>query len=132
MSKFLRVNHERFSRVAGSKPVLVAGALAVTDLAGGLFIVPAVLKWQLPEQAQARLGATLTLGNVYFNPLTLTLELNDISLRTAREGALLAADKLRADFELSSLFRRAWTFADIQLEQPALRIEFDKQGALNL
>jgi hypothetical protein len=132
MSKFLRVNHERFSRVAGSKPVLVAGALAVAYLAGGLFIVPAVLKWQLPEQAQARLGATLTLGNVYFNPLTLTLELNDISLRTAREGALLAADKLRADFELSSLFRRAWTFADIQLEQPALRIEFDKQGALNL
>jgi hypothetical protein len=126
------MNHERFSRIAGSKPVLVVGALAIAYLAGGLFIVPAVLKWQLPEQAQARLGATLTLGNVYFNPLTLTLEIHDISLRTAREGALLAADKLRADFELSSLFRRAWTFADIQLEQPALRVEFDKQGALNL
>jgi hypothetical protein len=98
MSKFLRVNHERFSRIAGSKPVLVAGALAIAYLAGGLFIVPAVLKWHLPEQAQARLGATLTLGNVYFNPLTLTLEIHDISLRTAREGALLAADKRRADF----------------------------------
>jgi len=132
MSKFFQIKQERLGRIAGSKPVLGAGALAVAYLAGGLFIVPAVLKWQLPEQAQARLGATLALGNVYFNPLTLTLEVNDISLRTVHEGALLAADKLRADFEMSSLFRRGWIFADIQLEQPTLRIEFDKQGRLNL
>lgn len=124
--------HGRLASIAGSKPVLAVGALALTYLAGGLFIVPAVLKWQLPEQAQSRLGATLSLGHVYFNPLTLTLELGDVSLRTVREGTLLAAERLRADFELSSLFRRAWTFADIQLEQPSLRIAFDKDGALNL
>jgi uncharacterized protein involved in outer membrane biogenesis len=124
--------HGRLASIAGSKPVLVVGALALTYLAGGLFIVPAVLKWQLPEQAQSRLGATLSLGHVYFNPLTLTLEMGDVSLRTVREGTLLAADKLRADFEFSSLFRRAWTFADIQLDQPSLRLEFDKDGALNL
>lgn len=124
--------HGRLASIAGSKPVLAVGALALTYLAGGLFIVPALIKWQLPEQAQSRLGATLSLGHVYFNPLTLTLEMGDVSLRTVREGTLLAADKLRADFEFSSLFRRAWTFADIQLEQPSLRIEFDKEGALNL
>ena len=124
--------HGRLASIAGSKPVLAVGALALTYLAGGLFIVPALLKWQLPEQAQSRLGATLSLGHVYFNPLTLTLELGDVSLRTVREGTLLAAEKLRADFEFSSLFRRAWTFTDIQLEQPSLRIEFDKDGGLNL
>lgn len=124
--------HGRLASIAGSKPVLAVGALALTYLAGGLFIVPALLKWQLPEQAQSRLGATLSLGHVYFNPLTLTLEMGDVSLRTVREGTLLAAEKLRADFEFSSLFRRAWTFTDIQLEQPSLRIEFDKDGALNL
>ncbi|WP_194713669.1 DUF748 domain-containing protein [Noviherbaspirillum soli] len=124
--------HGRLASIAGSKPVLAVGALALTYLAGGLFIVPALLKWQLPEQAQSRLGATLSLGHVYFNPLTLTLEMGDVSLRTVREGTLLAADKLRADFEFSSLFRRAWTFTDIQLEQPSLRIEFDKDGGLNL
>lgn len=124
--------HGRLASIAGSKPVLAVGALALTYLAGGLFLVPALLKWQLPEQAQSRLGATLSLGHVYFNPLTLTLELGDVSLRTVREGTLLSADKLRADVEFSSLFRRAWTFADIQLEQPSLRLEFDKNGTLNL
>lgn len=126
------VKHRRLARLIGSKPVLVAGALALTYLASGLFIVPALLKWQLPAQAERRLGATLTLGHVYFNPLTLTLEMRDVSLHTVREGTLLAAEKLRADFEMSGLFRRTWTFADIQLEQPSLRIEFDKEGQLNL
>ena len=123
---------QKFDRVAGSKPVLAVGALAILWLAGGLFGVPALLKWQLPQQVQRQLGATLSLGEVYFNPLTLTLEVGDVSLSTVREGTLMSAARLRADLELSGLFQRAWTFADIQLEQPMLRIEYDKHGALNL
>lgn len=122
----------RLDRIVTSWPVLTAGALAITYLAGGLFLVPALLKWQLPAQVQQRLGATLTLGDIYFNPLTLTLEVNGISLRTVKEGTLLAADRLRADLELSGLFQRAWVFADVELDHPMLRIEYDKQGALNL
>ena len=34
-----------------------------------------------------------------------------------REGTLMSAGKLRADLEMSGLFRRAWTVADIQLER---------------
>lgn len=132
MSKSKGIGHGRIDRIAGSKPALAVGALAIAYLAGGLFLVPALLKWQLPEQVQRRLGATLTLGDVYFNPLTLTLEVNGISLRTVKEGTLLAADKLRADLELAGLFRRTWTFASIDLEQPTLRIEYDRDGALNL
>ncbi|MET0963228.1 MAG: DUF748 domain-containing protein, partial [Noviherbaspirillum sp.] len=132
MSKSSGLKRGRLDRIAGSKPVLAAGALTIAYLAGGLFLVPALLKWQLPEQVQQRLGATLTLGDVYFNPLTLTLVVNGISLRTVKEGTLLAADKLRADLELSGLFRRTWTFADVELDHPMLRIEYDKAGALNL
>ena len=132
MSKSTSTLRHRFDRIAGSKPMLAVGTVAIVWLAGGLFGVPALLKWQLPQQVQRQLGATLTLGEVYFNPLTLALEVNDISLRTVREGTLLSAGKLRADLEMSGLFRRAWTVADIQLEQPMLRIEYDKHGALNL
>jgi hypothetical protein len=132
MSQSTSAMRQRFDRVAGSKPVLAVGALAIVWLAGGLFGVPALLKWQLPQQVERRLGATLTLGEVYFNPLTLALEINDVGLSTVKEGTLLSAGKLRADLEMSGLFRRAWTFADIQLEQPMLRIEYDKHGALNL
>ena len=132
MSKSTSAMRQSFDRVAGSKPVLVVGALAIAWLAGGLFGVPALLKWQLPQQVERQLGATLSLGEVYFNPLTLALEVNDVSLSMVKEGTLMSAAKLRADLEMSGLFRRAWTFADIQLEQPMLRIEYDKDGALNL
>ena len=66
MSKSTSALRHRFDRIAGSKPVLAAGALAIAWLAGGLFGVPALLKWQLPQQVQRQLGATLTLGEVYF------------------------------------------------------------------
>lgn len=132
MSKSTSAMRHRFDRVAGSKPVLAVGALAIVWLAGGLFGVPALLKWQLPQQVQRQLGATLTLGEIYFNPLTLALEANDVSLSMVKEGTLMSAAKLRADLEMSGLFRRTWTLADIQLEQPMLRIEYDKNGALNL
>jgi hypothetical protein len=132
MNKDSHSKPNRFARVIGSRPVLVAGALVTVYLAGGLFGVPALLQWQLPKQAQSRLGATLELGKVYFNPFTLALDMRDINLRTRREGALLSADRLRIDFEMSSLFRRAWTFSDILLEQPMLTIELDKDGRLNL
>jgi len=132
MNKPMSTMRQKFDRVAGSKPVLAVGALAILWLAGGLFGVPALLKWQLPQQVQRQLGATLSLGEVYFNPLTLTLEVDDVSLSMVREGTLMSAAKLRADLEVSGLFRRAWTFADIRLEQPMLRIEYDKHGVLNL
>jgi uncharacterized protein involved in outer membrane biogenesis len=132
MTKSTSAMRHSFDRVAGSKPVLAVGALAIVWLAGGLFGVPALLKWQLPQQVQRQLGATLTLGEVYFNPLTLALEANDVSLSMVKEGTLMSAAKLRADLEMSGLFRRTWTLADIQLEQPMLRIEYDKHGALNL
>ncbi|MBK4733837.1 DUF748 domain-containing protein [Noviherbaspirillum pedocola] len=132
MNKTSHSKQNRFARVIGSRPVLVAGALATVYLAGGLFGVPALLQWQLPQQVESRLGATLELGKVYFNPFTLVLELRDINLRTRREGALLSADRLRIDFELSSLWHRAWTFADILLDQPTLTLELDKDGKLNL
>lgn len=132
MNKTSHSKQHRFARAIGSRPVLVAGALVTVYLAGGLFGVPALLQWQLPKQAESRLGATLELGKVYFNPFTLAMDMRDISLHTRREGALLSADRLRIDFELSSLLHRAWTFADILLDQPTLNVELDKDGKLNL
>src|SRR6476620_2429250 len=104
MSKSTSSMRQKFDRVAGSKPALAAGTLAIAWLAGGLFGVPALLKWQLPQQVQRQLGATLSLGEVYFNPLTLALEGNDVSRSMVKEGTLMSAARLRADLEMSGLF----------------------------
>ena len=41
-------------------------------------------------------------------------------------------DRLFVDFQLSSLFRWAWTFAEIQLEGPRLDVSLAPDGRLNL
>jgi len=45
---------------------------------------------------------------------------------------IMGFDRLFVDFQLSSLFRWAWTFADIRIEQPSLYVEIQPNGRLNL
>src|SRR5262249_50686080 len=53
-------------------------------------------------------------------------------LREADGRPLLGFDRLFVDFELSSLVRRAWTFAEIQLDAPRLDVVMAPDGRLNL
>ncbi|MFA6500052.1 MAG: DUF748 domain-containing protein, partial [Desulfurivibrionaceae bacterium] len=43
-----------------------------------------------------------------------------------------AVERLFVDFETESLFRRAWTFSDLIIEKPAIRLKIDSEGRLNL
>src|SRR5439155_24263753 len=72
------------------------------------------------------------IGDVRLNPLLFKLEIKRFRLQEADGRPLLAFDRLFLDFELSSLFRRAWTFREIQLEAPRLDVVLSPDGRLNV
>src|SRR5439155_14578503 len=72
------------------------------------------------------------IGDVRLNPLLFKLEIKHFRLQEADGRPLLGFDRLFVDFELSSLFRRAWTFAEIQLEAPRLDVVLAPDGRLNV
>jgi len=45
---------------------------------------------------------------------------------------MVAFGRLWVDFQLSSLFRRAWTFADVQIDGLELYVEVQRDGSLNV
>ncbi len=112
----------------GAAALVVVAAWA----AFGWWAVPALVRWQLPAQAQKLLQREASVGEVRFDPFRLRLELAQLQLRDAGGDPLLAIDALVADLRWASLVRRTWSFDALLLQGPQLRLVVDAQGRLNL
>ena len=122
----------RLRRVALSLPVLIIVGLLVLYALAGFFLAPYLIKRQIPSFAQEKLGAQAALAEARVNPFLLTVELKGFRLAENEKQPLLAFDRLFVDLEASSIFRWAWTFADIVIERPLLTLDIDPEGELNI
>lgn len=89
----------------------------------GFFLVPYIAKQQIATQLTALLKKPVTVESVSFNPYTFKADINGFSITENNSAenngdALLGFQQLRVNFQLSSVFRLAWTFREIQLSQP--------------
>src|SRR6202171_1458964 len=95
-----------------------AGLLAVYTVAG-FWLVPLVIKNQVPKFGQTELARRATIGAVSFNPYTLRLEAQDLRLAEADGAPLFAIGNLAVELQWRSLVRRAWSFAAIRVTAPS-------------
>ena len=109
----------------------IAGILAVYA-ALGFLAVPRILTGIARDTVKADFGRDLAIGDLRFNPFTLTLEVDKLALPDADGSPLLAFDRLLVDFELNSLWRRAFSFRKIALDGLAVSAVIRPGGALNL
>jgi uncharacterized protein involved in outer membrane biogenesis len=107
--------------------VLLAGAYTLA----GFFLVPRLITSYATRFVHEQLKRRLSIGEVRVNPLLFKLEIKAFRLQEGDGRPLAAFDRLFIDFELSSLFRRAWTFAEIELDAPRADAIIDKDGKLN-
>src|SRR5262249_20227543 len=98
----------------------------------GFLAAPALLKRYLPRYAEEQLGSQVTVGDVRINPFLLRLEVKGFQLEYPAGQPLVGFGRLLVDFQLSSLFRRAWTFAEVQIDDLDLNVEVQRDGRLNL
>jgi len=106
------------------------GTLACYALAG-FFFVPAIVKSQATKYVEHELGHKLDLGEIHFNPFTLASEVTGFDLKEASGASLVSFKRLFVNFQTSSLFRRAWTFAALEVDAPAARFELRPDGTHN-
>jgi hypothetical protein len=119
-------------RITSSKVVLGAVAALLLYALAGFGLAPYLLERYLPRYAEAQLGSQVTIADVRVNPFLLRLEVQGVRLEYPPGQPLVGFDRLLVDFQLSSLFRRAWTFADVQLDGLDLNVEHQRDGSLNL
>ena len=109
----------------------VGAAFASYTLAG-LFLVPWLAKSSIESYVREDLGRQVSIGELTFNPFTFASDIRNFSLSEA-DGSLIASfDLLRINFSLSSIFNRAWTFSEVRLDAPQMRVLVAADGSLNL
>jgi hypothetical protein len=107
------------------------GAVGVYAVAGA-WLLPSVIKSQLPKFVETELERKATLGEVSFNPFTLRLEAKEFRLAEASGAPLFGVDALAVEMQWRSLLRRAWSFAEISVAKPAVQLAIAPDGKFNI
>ncbi len=110
----------------------VAAALLAMYTVAGFWLVPLVIKNQVPKLAQSELARQAAIGEVSFNPYALRLEAHDLRLAEADGAPLFAIGNLAVQLEWKSLVMRAWSFAEIRIAAPSARLAIAPDGKFNL
>ncbi len=126
----------RFVAFAGKRParfkwLVRAGVVLVIYTLAGFFLVPAIIKWQMLKRLPALTKRAAAINQVKFNPYALSLTIRGFSL-TEPDGSVFSSfDELYVNFQLSSIFRWKWTFAEISLKKPFAQITYRPDGTFN-
>jgi hypothetical protein len=97
----------------------------------GFLLVPRLFKRYVSNYAAEKLKRKASIVEVRVNPFLFTVDAQGFVLKEADDSPIIGFGRLFVDFELSSLFRWAWTFADIRIERPMLHVEIRQDGCLS-
>ena len=114
---------------------LGTGCALAAYSAAGFWLVPFVIKNQLPKFAEKELARQASIADVRFNPFTLRLEADKIAFReaaSANNAPLLSIGALAVQLEWKSIVRRAWSVAEIRITAPQAQLTITPDGKFNL
>ena len=122
-----------FSRSRLFRVAAIAALLAALYALAGFWLAPKLLRSTLLEQIpKTFVGVKPSVGEIHVNPFLLRVEIHDFSLSDANGAALAGFRRLLVDFDVSSIWHRAYTFGRIELDTPQLNAIVAPDGRLNL
>lgn len=95
----------------------------------GFVLLPTLVEWQLPKQASAQLGRTVTLEAARFNPFTLSLRLEGLTVKET-DGTTNAAavGAIETDLQWRSIVHLGLVFSRLDIDAPRFSlIRFDEK-----
>ncbi len=98
----------------------------------GFFLLPVIIKWQLPRQLTEWTRRTTTVQQVRVNPFALSLTVRGLRLGETNGTPFASVAEFYANFEVASIWRRAWTFDRIRLVQPQVQLRRFATGRFNV
>jgi uncharacterized protein involved in outer membrane biogenesis len=113
---------------AAAIPVALVGLYALL----GFKVAPSIVRDQAQAFVREHYQRELAIGAVAIHPFKLQAEVRDLALPDADGRPMLGFQRLFVDFEIASLWNRAFTFKDVTIEAPLLRAVVRPDGSLNL
>lgn len=116
-------------RCSRRKRGVLIGLLVYTVV--GFFVVPPIVKWQIHKQLPVYTHRQATVKQVKVNPFALSLTVRGLALTETNGTPFVGFDELYVNFQLSSLFRWAFTFSEIKLTRPTANVVCFADGQFN-
>ena len=113
------------------RSVWLAGALVVYSCLGFL-LAPWLIRTNMIGTVRELYGADLRLERVALNPFVLSLRLEGVELDAPDGDPILRLAELFVNFQLSSLFRWAYTFDEVRVAGSEFFVARGQDGRLNL
>src|SRR3984893_5730588 len=127
-SPLLQFIKSKAFRISAAVVVVVVGLYAIA----GFVLAPRILRSALMDDIPKTLGVTTRVGEIRLNPFLLQLEIKDLSLAAPSGTKLLGFGRLFVDFEWSSIWHLAYSFADVDIDAPFVNAIVSHDGNLNL
>ncbi|MEW6078599.1 MAG: DUF748 domain-containing protein [Thermodesulfobacteriota bacterium] len=109
----------------------ITGLLAIYVFTG-FFIIPLVARNTTVSKLSQAIDRKVAIGKVRFNPFTLTLAVENFSVKQKDSVDDMAAfQSLFVNLEWRSLFRAAPVVSQARLDKPVVRLFRDERGAFN-
>jgi Domain of Unknown Function (DUF748) len=122
----------QFTKTKAFRIAAVVTLLVALYALAGFVLAPRLLRSALLEDIPKTLGVTPTVGEIRVNPFLFRLEIRDFSLAGPNGEKLVGFRRLFVEFELSSIWHRAYSFANIDIDAPAVNAVVARDGRLNL
>ena len=122
----------QFTKTKAFRISAVLALLVALYALAGFVLAPRILRSALMEDIPKTVDATPAVGEIRVNPFLFQLEIKDFSLAAPGGEKLLGFGRLFIDFELSSIWHRAYSFAGIDIDAPFVNAIVAHDGILNL
>jgi Domain of Unknown Function (DUF748) len=123
----------QFFKTKAFRILSVAALLLGVYAAVGFWAAPRLLRNALLDEIPKTLvGVKPAVGDIRINPFLFQVEIKDFSLTGANDTKLAGFARLFVDFQVSSIWHRAYTFSHIDIASPFANAVIFKDGSLNL
>lgn len=112
--------------------VIVIGCILIALYAGiGFLLLPPMIKPRLVKAIADRTGRHVELAELQVNPFALSTTLQKFEMQERDGNRFIGFDELYVNFQISSLFRRTYTFAQLHLTAPYACVKIVKDKTFN-
>jgi hypothetical protein len=98
----------------------------------GFLVAPWIARGQIVELVSTTLNRPVELDELRLNPFALSAEAAGFRVSDTNGAPLVGFERLYANLQLSSVFRRALVFRELRLDRPRVNLVRDETAAINL
>ncbi len=126
MMKFLNLIHSHRRKLALWFIYLL---LAYAVL--GFLILPPIIRSVAVKQLSKQLGRDVSIQKIKINPFAFSTTVRGLLIKDRNGQPLVSWDEVYVNFQLSSLFAKAWTFKEISTSKPFVHVQINEDGTFN-